>query len=166
MQISLIVAYSRNNAIGRDNAIPWHLPADLQHFKKTTLGHHIIMGRRTFESIGRALPGRTNVVVTRQADFHAPGCLTASSLENALALARDSGDSDAYVIGGGALYREALPLAHRLYITEVDIVVPDAEVFFPNVDFLEWELKEETPHAPDEKNHHGYVFKVFERKHF
>jgi dihydrofolate reductase len=115
--VSLIVAMDRNRVIGAGGRLPWHIPEDLKRFRRLTLGHHVVMGRKTWESIGRPLPGRTNIVVTRDRNFAAEGVLVTHSLEAALALA--VGDKEVFVIGGGALYAQALPLADRLYITEV-----------------------------------------------
>src|SRR5262245_14330204 len=115
--LSLIVAMGRNCVIGHEGKLPWHLPADLKRFKAQTMGHHIIMGRRTWESVGRALPGRVSVVVTRNPAYYAPGATVVDSLAAALELA--SGDTEPFVIGGGELYRAALPSAHRIYLTEV-----------------------------------------------
>jgi len=116
--LSIIVARARNGIIGRDNALPWHIPGELGHFKRTTMGKPIIMGRKTFESIGRPLPGRRNIVVTRNADWSHSGCERAASLDEAIALAGDA--EEAFVIGGAQLYAEAIPRADRLIITEID----------------------------------------------
>lgn len=128
MMIAIIAAMSINGVIGRDNAIPWSIPADLARFRELTLGHTLIMGRKTFESIGRALPGRRNIVVSRQADFAAAGVVAAGSLEEALSLA--SSDGEVFICGGGEIYRQALPLARRLYLTLLDCEV-DGDTFFP-----------------------------------
>jgi len=127
MTLTIVVARARNGIIGRDNALPWHLPEDLRHFKATTLGHALIMGRRTFESIGRPLPGRRTIVVTRNPDWQHDGCERAGSLAEAAALAATPGadpaiaSDEAFVVGGAQLYREALPLADRAIVTEIDI---------------------------------------------
>ncbi len=157
--LSLIVAMAKNRAIGIDNRMPWHLPADFAWFKRTTLGHPIIMGRKTFESIGRPLPGRRNIVVSRNPDFRADGVETAPSLTAALAMTKDD---DAFVIGGATLYTEALPLAKRLYLTEVD-ATPEADTLFPPIDTREWRERSRESHAADEKNAHGMAFVVLER---
>lgn len=135
--LTLIVARARNGVIGANNAIPWHLPEDLKHFKATTLGHPIIMGRKTFESIGRALPGRRNIVVSRNPNAAFPGAQAARSLDDAIAQCADS--ADAFVIGGAQLYREALPRADRLIVTEVDLE-PQGDVHFPPIDPGQWRL--------------------------
>ncbi len=128
---SLIVAMARNRVIGRDNAMPWHLPSELARFRRITMGHHIIMGRRTFESIGRLLPGRTTVIVTRDPRYGAPGAIIVHSLADALAASR--ADDEPFVIGGAELFAQALPLAQRIYLTTVDAHV-DGDVVMPQID--------------------------------
>jgi len=165
MIVSAIVAISNNRVIGSDNDIPWYLPADLKYFKKTTLNHHIIMGRKTFQSIGRPLPKRINVVLTRDMFFIATNCLVAHSLDHALNLAKDNGEEEAFIIGGGQIYDLALPLLDRLYLTEVDIDIAEDKpvVKFPELPVGEWKEISSEAHQPDEKNEYGYVFKVYER---
>jgi len=133
--IVLVAAVAENGIIGREGAMPWHLPADLAHFKRVTWGHPIIMGRRTFEAIGRPLPGRRNIVVTRSPGFSAPGIETAAGLEQALELVDDA--SQVLVIGGAELYRSALPLAERIYLTRVH-ARPEGDTRFPALDSSEW----------------------------
>lgn len=164
MIVSAIVAVAKNGVIGKGNQIPWYLPADLQYFKRTTLHHHIIMGRKSFLSIGRPLPHRTNIVVTRDPFFVANGCIVARSIEEALGMAYDNGDGEAFIIGGGQIYEESLPFWDKLYLTEVDIEIPDGEVFFPALDYSEWTLVSEEDHSADNKNEYDYTFKVFEKK--
>lgn len=164
MTLSAIVAIDKNSVIGKDDDIPWHLPADLKYFKRRTLNHHIIMGRKTFESIGRPLPKRTNIIVTRNPFFVASNCLVAGSLQEAIDLARNNGEDEAFIIGGGTIYEQAMPLINRLYLTAVDTIVEDGEVFFPEVDPAVWEEVHSEAHQPDEKNPHAYNFKVLERK--
>ena len=163
MIVSAIVAVAQNNVIGINNGIPWYLPADLKYFKKTTLNHHIIMGRKSYESIGRPLPKRTNVIVTRDPFYIASNCLVVHSVEEGLKLALDNNDDEAFIIGGGEIYRQSMPFVDRLYLTEVDLEVEGA-VYFPEIDFSEWDLVFEEAHKPDEKNEMAYVFKVLERK--
>jgi dihydrofolate reductase len=141
-RITLVVARARGGAIGRDNALPWHLPEDLRHFKATTLGHTMVMGRRTFESIGRPLPGRTTIVVSRAPSWSHPGTERAGSLEEALAAC--AGRSEVFVVGGGQLYAEAMQRADRLLVTEIDLDV-DADTFFPPIDPAHWRCE---PGAP------------------
>ena len=163
MIVSAIVATASNRVIGKDNDIPWYLPADLKYFKKTTLNHHVIMGRKSFQSIGKPLPKRTNIIITRNPYFIASHCLVARSLEEALELAYDNGEKEAFIIGGGEIYRQSIPLLDKLYLTEVE-VAPEGSVYFPELDWEEWTLISEEAHQADEKNEYNYVFKVFERK--
>jgi dihydrofolate reductase len=134
-RVSIIVARSRNGVIGRDNALPWHLPEELKHFRATTLGHPVVMGRSTFESIGRPLPGRRNIVVTGNARWSRPGCERAATLQQALALCAAA--AEVFVIGGGRLYAEAIGLADRLVVTELELDV-DGDVRFPEIDAAQW----------------------------
>jgi dihydrofolate reductase len=163
MIISAIVAVSKNLVIGKDNQIPWYLPADLGYFKRTTLGHHIIMGRNSFRSIGRPLPNRTNIVISRDPFFTADGVLIAHSIEEALGMAYDNGETEAFIIGGGEIYRQSLDLCDRVYLTEVDIHT-DGDVFFPALDPEEWQESWHEAHAPDAKNEWAYVFRILDRK--
>ena len=151
MLISIIAAMGRNRAIGYKNTLPWRLPADLQRFKQLTLGHHILMGRKTFESIGRPLPGRTSIIITRQKDFQAEGCLMAHSLDEAIDLAKSRGEQEAFIIGGAEIYAQALPVADRMFLTLVD-AEPEADAFFPECDENLWEKVGEEIVAADEKN--------------
>lgn len=150
-------------AIGRENELPWRLPADLKHFKQTTMGHCVIMGRKTYESIGRALPGRENVIVTRNAGYRAEACRVVGSLEAALAHADSLGETEAFCIGGAQLYEAALPLADKLYITEVRAQV-EADTYFPELAAGEWEEVARVSHEADEKNPHGYAFVEWARR--
>ena len=136
--LSLIVAASLDGVIGRDGGMPWHLPEDLKHFRRTTTGHTIIMGRKTWDSIGRPLPRRRNVVVTRQQGLKIPGCDVVHSLEEAIAVARSADDPEPMVIGGATLYEAALPLATRVYLTRV-LQHVDGDTWFPELDPTEWE---------------------------
>lgn len=163
MIISAIVATARNLAIGHQNQIPWYLPADLKYFKKVTTGHHVIMGRKSFQSIGRPLPNRTNVVITRDLFFVATGCTVVHTLEEALAIAEANGETEAFIIGGGEIYRKSWPYLDRLYLTEVDTEPMGADVFFPAIDEKEWQELSREAHAADDKNEFGYVFRVLER---
>jgi dihydrofolate reductase len=173
MIISAIVAVGKNRIIGRDNQIPWYLPADLGYFKRMTLEHHIIMGRNSFMSIGRPLPKRTNVVISRDPFFIATGCVRAFSIPEALKIARENGETEAFIIGGGEIYKQSADLWTRLYLTEVDVNVAktgentegpqEGDVFFPDIDFSKWQLISAEKHVKDEKNAHDYTFKVFEK---
>lgn len=161
--VSLIVAMSSNGVIGRDGDLPWHLPADLRHFKMTTMGHHLIIGRATWDEVGRPLPGRTMVVVTRNRDFAAGGVLVAHSLDEALAMVRD--DDEAFIGGGAEIYRQALDagMVDRLYITRVHAEV-EGDTLFPSFDPDEWLLADRVDHPADEKNEHPYTFERYDRR--
>jgi dihydrofolate reductase len=152
---SLVVAMARNRVIGSDNRLPWRLPADLAYFKEVTMGHPVIMGRRTFESIGKALPGRLNIVVSRNPQYRAPGCTVVESLEAAWRAAADA--AEAFVIGGTSLFAEALPLADRIHLTEVDADVP-GDTWFPEFDRSHWNEREVAHHAIDAR--HAYPFRI------
>lgn len=159
-RLSLIVARARNGAIGLEGKMPWHLPQDLAHFKRSTLGHPIIMGRKTWESIGRPLPGRRNIVVTRNADYAAPGAEVASSLADALAKVAEL--DEVFVIGGGELYTLALPLAQRLVVTEIEAEFA-GDAFFPEFSKSEWRETGREDHAPSAEQALGYAFVTYER---
>ena len=159
MQLSVIAAIARNRVMGRDNQLPWHLPADLRRFKAVTMGKPILMGRRTYTSIGRPLPGRTNVVLTRDPTFVAAGVVVASSLTDALARVADEGD-EAFVIGGAALFAEALPQAQRLYLTIIEADF-DGDVYFPPLRG-NWRLVSEERCTSDDKNPWPYRFLLLE----
>lgn len=158
---SLIVAVARNGAIGKDNAMPWHLPADLAHFKRTTLGRPVIMGRRTWESLGRALPGRRNLVVSRTPAYQAPGAEVVASLAEAWRAVE--GADEAFVIGGARLYAEALPEADRIYLTEIAAEV-EADTFFPALATEQWRETVLGEHPADERNPFALRFLLLERK--
>ena len=157
--ITLVAAMATNRAIGLDGQMPWHLPRELKHFKETTMGKPIVMGRKTFESIGRALPGRQNLVVTRNSQFDAPGCDMAGSLEEAVELAVGE---EVMIIGGGQLYAEALPLADRMVLTLVDSM-PEADTWFPRWDDADWNEVACRDEAPDDRNPHAYRVIEIER---
>ncbi len=163
MKISSIVAVGKNNIIGKDNQIPWYLPDDLKWFKKNTLGHAVIMGRKCFESIGRPLPKRTNIIITRDIFYLAQGCEVVHSLGEALQLAENEGETEAFIIGGGEIYQQSMDICDKIYLTEVDIDA-DGDVFFPNLELSEWKLIFEETHLKDEKNEWNYTFKILERK--
>ena len=161
-QLSLIVAMANNNIIGKNNKMPWHLPADLAYFKKTTLGHPIIMGRKTFESIGRALPGRRNIVISTDANYQAEGIESVTSVDHALALV--AGIEEVMVIGGGAIYAHCLPAATRLYITHISVDI-DGDTHFPDVDLKNhWQKLSSTCFKADANNCYDIDFSVYQRK--
>ncbi len=159
MIISLLVAMDERDGIGQDNRLPWHLSTDLKRFKALTMGHHILMGRKTYESIGRPLPGRVNVIITRSPDYQAEGCLIAHSLREALSLAELAGESEAFVIGGGQIFAQALPLADRIYLTRVH-TLSEADVFFPEFDLKEWSIQATSEVLADDKNQFSSTYMV------
>lgn len=156
--ISLIAAMANNRVIGKDNAMPWHLPADLGHFKTVTLGKPIIMGRKTYESIGRPLPGRKNIVISRDSSYTIEGCETANSLDEAIELVSDV--EEIMIIGGGHLYSQTLPHADRLYLTFIDLNV-DGDTQFPEFEHLELTEVKREKHLKDDKNPYDYQFVDF-----
>lgn len=159
-RLSLIVAMAKNRIIGADGKIPWHLPNELQLFKRVTMGHHIIMGRKTFDSINRLLPGRTTVIVTRQKDYAVSGAKVAHNLDEAVALC--AGDDEIFVIGGGELYRAAMPLADRLYLTVVD-AEPAGDTKMPEIDPRKWSVNSTQRFYKDERHAYDYQFEVHDR---
>ncbi len=160
MRKSIVVAMARNGVIGVDNRMPWHLPADLAHFKQLTLGHSIVMGRKTFESIGRPLPGRRNLVITRNATWQANGCETFASLEAALKTC--SGEKEVFIIGGGAIYQAAMPLMERLYVTEIEGEFEGDTTFLP-IEHGVWKETSRTHRVADEKNIYAMNFVVYDK---
>ncbi len=159
-EISIIVAMAKNRVIGANNAIPWRLPGELKMFKAITLGHHLIMGRNTWESIGRLLPGRTMVIVTRRRDYHVPGAIVADSLDTAIAACR--ADDEIFVIGGAQLFATALPRAHRIYLTRVDADV-GGDTLMPQFDFAQWREHSSQAFSADAKNPYHYQLTVYDR---
>lgn len=164
--LGVIVAAAENGVIGRNNGLPWHLPEDLRYFKRVTMGKPIVMGRKTYESIGRPLPGRTNIVITRQADYAPQGVRVVGSLDEALALAADialiDGCDELLVIGGAEIYSSAIPRADRLYLTQVHARV-DGDAFLPAVDWSGWREVSRERWSASAANPHDYSFIVFER---
>ena len=158
-RVSIIVAMAKNRVIGANNALPWHLSSDLKRFKALTMGHHIIMGRKTFESIGRILPGRTSVVVTRNPGFRADEAVVVHDFCDAVV--KCAGDTEAFVIGGETIFQAALPLANRIYLTELDRYF-DGDVYFPAIDMRDWRLVEREKNHDPEQNL-DYAFEVYER---
>jgi len=151
-----------NRAIGLKGKIPWYLPADFKRFKEVTLGHPVVMGNKTFESIGKPLPGRTNIVLAKDPDYAAEGCMVVHSLDDAFAVAGKE-DKEVFVIGGESVYALAMPVADVIYLTKVQGTF-EGDVFFPVVDESEWKLVSSEPHMKDEKNAYDYEFCVYERK--
>ena len=165
MKVSLVAAVASNGVIGRNNDLPWHLPDDMKFFMETTRGHYVILGRKNYESLPKKyqpLPNRPNVVVTRQKDFEAPGCLVVHTIDRALSIARDNGESEAMVIGGSGIYAASLPLADRLYITEIHASV-EGDVRFPDYDRDEWKEVSRIHHGKDERHIYAFDFVLYER---
>ncbi len=160
MRLNLIAAVADNGVIGQGNAMPWHLPADFAWFRRHTLGHPVLMGRKTFDSIGKPLPGRRNVVLTRDRYWSAAGCETAANLDAALHMVRDA--PEVYVIGGGELFAQALPRAHRLVLTTV-ACSPEGDARFPPWNASEWRETHRETHGADARNAFAMTFQVLER---
>lgn len=161
MRLSIIVAMDENQVIGNNNQLPWHLPADLKHFKTITMGKPIIMGRKTFESIGKPLPGRQNIVVTRTREFHADGVASVHSIDEALELVQHC--DEAMIIGGSQLFESTLSKANRLYLTYIHQHFT-GDTFFPKFEYNEWQELSREQHEPDEKNPYAYTFITLEKK--
>lgn len=157
--ISMIFAMDRNRLIGNDNKLPWRLPADLAYFKKTTLGHLILMGRKTFESLGKPLPGRKNVILTRDRSYKAPGCELIHSLDE---LQQYISDQEIFVIGGANIYEQLLPMANRLYITHIDAEF-EGDSYFPPLNEEQWQLIHRSEGVVDNANRYPHTFCVYER---
>lgn len=158
--ISLIVAMSENNVIGRDGDMPWHISDDLKRFKRLTMGHHIIMGRRTFDSIGRLLPGRTTIVLTRQPEFKIDGGLVANHLKEAIDFAGD--DPEIFIVGGGEVYQMALPQAEKIYLTRVHTIL-EGDTTFPVIDWDDWQLIDSEQRRAGAKNDFDFSFQTYQR---
>jgi dihydrofolate reductase len=164
MIVSAIVATTENRVIGKGNEIPWYLSGDFKYFKKTTLNHHIIMGRHTYLSIGRPLPKRTNVILTKNPYYAVQNCMVVHSIQEALELAHDNGEQEAFIIGGGTVYEKAMPFLDRIYLTVVHTEL-EGDTFFPKLEISEWtEISSSERHKADKKNDFDYTFKVFEKK--
>jgi dihydrofolate reductase len=155
-KISLIVAISKNRAIGKDNKLLWYIPEDLKRFRQLTSGHPIIMGRKTFESIGKPLPNRTNIIITRDQNYHQDGAIVVHSLDEALSKAKEIENGEIFIIGGGQIYEQALPLANKLYITVIDTHIEDADTYFPEYPHFTKILREE------QSQHDGLKFTWYE----
>lgn len=162
MTISLVVAAATNNAIGKDGKMPWHLPNDMKHFKNVTWGMPVVMGRKTFESLGKVLPGRKNIVISRQPDLKIDGTVTVKTIEDALFVAKQTDALEVMVIGGGEIYKTLFDKAKRIYLTRVE-AEPEADTFFPSLNPKEWYLVSQKNQEADEKNDYNYSFQVWER---
>ena len=162
MKISSIVAVAQNGVIGKDNDLPWRLPDDLKYFKKVTQGHHIIMGRKNYQSIGFPLPKRTNIILSRNPFFIVSNCLVAQTVGEALSIAYDNGEEEVFIIGGAAIYEATMDMWDRLYYTEVQ-AEPEGDVFFPKLDWENWSLSESKFHDKDDRHEYPFTFKTFDR---
>ena len=163
MTISLIVAATENNAIGKNNQLLWHLPNDLKFFKNTTWGMPVIMGRKTFESVNKPLPGRFNIVITRQTGWKADGVIVAADLQEALQKAAETNCNEAFVIGGGEIYKQAMEIADKIYLTRVHAEI-DGDTFFPAIDEHAWLLTRKEEFTANEKHAFGYSFQTWMKK--
>lgn len=162
MIISAITALGENFVIGKNNTLPWHLPADMRFFKKTTMGHPVIMGRKTYDSFKKALPGRENIVITRQKDYSLPDAKVVSSLDDAIEAASASQPDEVFILGGAQIFELSMPLVNRLYLTRIHENF-EGDTFFPKIDFKDWGKIKDEYHIPDEKNKYAYSFQTWER---
>ena len=162
--VSILVAMAKNRVIGRNNALPWQLPPDLKRFKELTMGHHIVMGRKTYESIGRPLPGRTSVIITRQPDYQVPGAIVVASIDQALKVCSEGKETDQeiFVIGGAEIYHQALELCRRIYITEIQQEF-DGDTLFPELNQQEWREISREKHRLNDGDGLEYQFVVLDR---
>ena len=162
MLLSLIVAFDQNRVIGKEGTLPWSLPRDLRRFKEISIGKTVVMGRKTHQSIGRMLPERKNVVISSNAHLVDVNCFSFTSLPKALKALE--GDKEVFIIGGESIYRESIPMADKIYLTEIDGSVEGGDVYFPKLDLHEWEIETKEKYLPDLKNKFGMTFKVLHRK--
>jgi dihydrofolate reductase len=158
--ISIIASIGKNNELGNNNKLLWHLPDDLKNFKETTSGHTIVMGKKTFESIGKPLPNRKNIILTRDKNYKVDGCTVAHSIDEILDLTKN--DKEIFIIGGGEIYKLFLPIADKLYLTEVDTTL-EADTFFPKFDKGNWKLLNSLPHGKDEKHNYSFKMCIYEK---
>lgn len=163
MILSSIAAVAKNRVIGNDNDIPWRISTDLKYFKKQTTGRHIIMGRKSFLSLGKPLPNRTNIIITSDPYFIASNCIVVHSIPEAIDIAHNRGEKEAFITGGGTIYEQTMDIIDKLYITEVD-ACPEGDVYFPEVNYDNWSLISEDPHTKGERDEYDFNFKIYERK--
>ena len=154
---TIIAAKSSNHVIGNNNQLPWHMPADLQHFRRLTLGHHVIMGRRTYESLPRPLVGRKLIVLSRNSAYHAQGCHTAPDLKAAFRIAEQAGETEVFIAGGSAIYQAAIAWVDKMYLTEIKTEII-GDTFFPAINMHEWREIQRSSHKPDDQNCYAYDF--------
>lgn len=162
MIISLIVAADEHNGIGKNNQLLCHLPADLKYFKQTTTGHHIVMGRRTYDSVGKPLPNRVNIVITRNSLLSLPGCVVVADLQQAISYAAEKGETELFITGGGTIYEQAMGIANRIYLTRIHHNF-EADTFFPAIEPTMWKELSSEFNEQDEKNKYDYTFQVLEK---
>ena len=163
MLISLVVAATENNVIGKNNKLLWHLPNDLRFFKNTTWAMPVIMGRKTFDSLGKPLTGRTNIVITHQSGWHADGVKVVANLDEAVIEASHADAKEAFVIGGGEIFKQSMPIAHKIYITRIHATL-EGDTFFPSINTTEWKLVSHLDFKADHKHAYAYSFQVWERQ--
>lgn len=163
MIIALIVAMDENGGIGKDNQLPWHLPSDLKRFKRLTMGHYLIMGRKTYETIGKSLPGREMIIVTRQSDYTCSDCKVVNSLDAGIQLAKDNHEKEAFIIGGGEIFGQAINMADKIYLTTVHAQV-EADVYFPHLNLDKWEIFEQEEIIQEEGDDYQSDFTMLIRK--
>ena len=160
--LSAIAAMAENRVIGKNNKMPWHLPADLKHFKAVTTGHPVLMGRKTYESIGKPLPNRTNIILTRDTHYTAPDCVIVNNIETALSMANELDMDEVFVIGGAEIYQILLPKIQRIYLTKIHFKVA-GDAYFPELNMAEWKKMNSEDHQADVNNAYDYSFIVLER---
>ena len=158
--ITIIAAIGKNGELGKNNDLIWHLPNDLKRFKKVTAGHHVIMGRKTFESLGKPLPNRTNIIITRNSTYTAEGCVIVNSLQEAIEAAQE--DENPFILGGAQIYKQALEIADVLDLTRVDASL-EADAFFPEIDLEKWKVVAREDHQKDEKHQYNYSFVTYKK---
>lgn len=165
MIISLIAAMAENRVIGKDNDLPWRLPDDMKFFMQTTKGHHVIMGRKNYDSLldkFKPLPDRSNIVVTRQKNFNAPGCIVVNGIEKGIEIARNNKEQELFIIGGAEIYKLTLSVAHRIYLTEIKAIV-EGDTYFPEFQSTEWKEVSRQPHPADDRHRYAFDFVIYER---
>ena len=164
MTLSFIVAASDNNAIGINNELPWRLPEDLKFFKRTTIGKPVIMGRKTYESLGKPLPGRLNIMLSQNKGVQIPeGVVIAHTIQEAVSIASKEATDEIFIIGGGKIFEQALPMADRLYMTRVHTIINNADAFFPDIDHTHWKMVWDEKHNADDRHAFDYTFQKYER---
>ncbi len=163
MIVSFIVAASTNNVIGKDNQLLWNLPNDMRFFKNTTWAMPVLMGRKTFESLGKPLPGRLNIIITRKEDWQPEGAIVVHSIAEAIKAASAADYAEGFIIGGGEIFKEAMPMADRIYLTRIDAIL-DGDAYFPGINAKEWQMVSERSFAIDDKHAYPYHFQLWERQ--